>query len=73
MKNDQKECFAWKSLFYEQRKKDRQRDRQTWRQRKRERERQTEKRKQRESIILRKKREAVYNDQKTSLFGSHGG
>ena len=36
MKNDQKECFAWKSLFYEQRKKDRQRDRQTWKQRKRE-------------------------------------
>ena len=75
MKNDQGECewFAWKSLYSmnKERKTDKEIDRHG--DRERERDRQTEKRKQREIIILRKKREAVYNDQKTSLFGSYGG
>ena len=72
MKNDQKECFAWKSLYSmnKERKTDQEIDRHG--DRERERVRQTEKRKQRESIILRKKREAAYNDLKTSFSGSHG-
>ena len=55
MKNDQKECFAWKSLFYEQRKKDRQRDRQTWRQRKRKRQTDREKEAERDYHFEKKK------------------
>ena len=44
------------SLFYEQRKKDRQRDRQTWRQRKRERQTDREKEAEREYHFEKKKR-----------------